>query len=123
MLHGANLDWIIEYRDIILYGLFTTLYLTLVVALLGTVVGVTFAWLRALGTRPLRPLVTAYVEVVRNTPFLIQLLFIFFGLPSLGTNMSSVGAAIVSMVFNLGAYRCEIVRAEIEATARGLRAA
>ena len=62
---------------------------------------------------------TAYVELIRNTPFLIQLFFIFFGLPSLGLQMSELQAANLAMVINLGAYSCEIIRAGIQATPRG----
>ncbi len=64
-------------------------------------------------------MVGAYVEMIRNTPFLIQLFFIFFGLPSLGLRLSELQAANLAMVINLGAYGCEIIRAGIQATPRG----
>ena len=63
--------------------------------------------------------VGAYVELMRNTPFIIQLFFVYFGLPSLGVRFSPATAAILAMVLNLGAYGCEIVRAGIEATPKG----
>jgi polar amino acid transport system permease protein len=63
--------------------------------------------------------VAAYVELVRNTPFIVQLFFIFFGLPSLGLRLSPEAASVIAMVVNLGAYAAEIVRAGIEATPRG----
>ena len=69
--------------------------------------------------RPLRFLSAAYVEFIRNTPFLIQLFFIFFGLPSLGLKLTAGQAALITMVVNLGAYATEIVRAGIEAVHRG----
>src|SRR5450830_858771 len=69
------------------------------------------AWLRA-G-------VAAYVELVRNTPFIIQLFFVFFGLPSLGLRLSPEVASALAMVLNLGAYASEIARAGIEATPQG----
>jgi polar amino acid transport system permease protein len=63
--------------------------------------------------------VSVYVELIRNTPFIVQLFFIYFGLPSLGLKLSPEWAAIIAMVVNLGAYAAEIVRAGIEHTPRG----
>ena len=61
----------------------------------------------------------AYVELIRNTPFIVQLFFIFFGLPAAGLKLSPEVASVIAMVLNLGAYACEIIRAGIEATPRG----
>ncbi len=66
-----------------------------------------------------RAFVAVYVELIRNTPFLIQLFFIFFGLPALGLRLTEVQAAMLAMVINLGAYSAEIIRAGIEATPKG----
>ena len=62
---------------------------------------------------------TFYVELIRNTPFLLQLYFFFFGLPSLGVRLSPNSAALLTMVINLGAYATEIVRAGIESISHG----
>ena len=59
-----------------------------------------------------------YVELIRNTPFIVQLFFIFFGLPSLGVKLSPEVASVIAMVVNLGAYAAEIVRAGIDSTPR-----
>jgi len=59
------------------------------------------------------------VELIRNTPFIVQLFFIFFGLPSMGIKLSPEVASVIAMVLNLGAYATEIIRAGIEATPRG----
>ncbi|MDP9126543.1 MAG: amino acid ABC transporter permease [Pseudomonadota bacterium] len=64
-------------------------------------------------------MVASYVELIRNTPFIVQLFFIFFGLPSLGLRLSSEAASLIAMTLNLGAYAAEIVRAGIENTPRG----
>lgn len=58
----------------------------------------------------------AYVEVIRNTPFVVQLFFIVFGLPNLGLKMTAGEAALLAMIVNPGAYSTEIVRAGIEVT-------
>jgi polar amino acid transport system permease protein len=104
---------------VLLKGIGITLQLILVGAVLGVALGTACAWVRALGPVWLKPVVAGYVELIRNTPFLIQLFFIFFGLPSLGLQMSELTAANLAMIVNLGAYSCEIVRAGIQATPRG----
>ncbi|MBO5392124.1 MAG: amino acid ABC transporter permease, partial [Pseudomonas sp.] len=60
-----------------------------------------------------------YVELIRNTPFLVQLFFILFGLPGLGVHISEWQAAVLAMVINLGAYSTEIIRAGIQAIPKG----
>jgi polar amino acid transport system permease protein len=64
-------------------------------------------------------LAACYVELIRNTPFIVQLFFIFFGLPSLGVKLSPEWASVLAMTINLGAYAGEIIRAGIEATPKG----
>jgi polar amino acid transport system permease protein len=60
-----------------------------------------------------------YVELIRNTPFIVQLFFVFFGLPAMGVKLSPEAASILAMLINLGAYATEIIRAGIDATPRG----
>lgn len=110
---------VLEQWRMLLYGLWLTVALTAVSAVLGTALGVACAWVRVEGPAPLRAAVGAYVELIRNTPFIIQLFFVFFGLPSLGLRLSPETASVLAMVLNLGGYSCEIVRAGIEATPRG----
>ena len=103
----------------LLKGLVLTVVLTGIALPLGMLLGVACAWARLHGGPLLRTVVASYVEVFRNTPFIIQLFFLFFGLPSLGLRMSPETASILAMTLNLGAYTCEQVRAGIEATPRG----
>jgi polar amino acid transport system permease protein len=107
-------DW-----PLLLRGVAATIALTAVSAVVGLLVGVLCGWARTWGPRALGLAVAAYVELVRNTPFIVQLFFIFFGLPSLGVRLSPEAASVLAMVVNLGAYAAEIVRAGIEATPRG----
>jgi polar amino acid transport system permease protein len=100
-------------------GLLWTLGLTVVATLLGVTVGVGGAWARSSGPAWLKWGVGAYVELVRNTPFIVQLFFIFFGLPAAGVRLSPELASIIAMVVNLGAYATEIIRAGIDATPKG----
>ncbi|CAN7756615.1 amino acid ABC transporter permease [Mesorhizobium sp. LjNodule214] len=119
MIYHFDFGWLVDYFPVLLKGIRITVQLTLVGALLGVALGTACAWVRALGPNWLKPVVAVYVELIRNTPFLIQLFFIFFGLPSLGIKMSELTAANLAMIVNLGAYSCEIIRAGIQATPRG----
>ncbi|RMU18269.1 amino acid ABC transporter permease, partial [Pseudomonas savastanoi] len=74
---------------------------------------------RAWKIQPFATIFAIYVELIRNTPFLVQLFFIFFGLPSLGVQISEWQAAVLAMVINLGAYSTEIIRAGIQAIPKG----
>src|ERR1700687_1097017 len=71
------------------------------------------------GPRPVRWLVAAYVELIRNTPFLVQIFIFYFSLPVIGIRLTANTAALAAMTINLGAYACEIVRAGIEAIPNG----
>jgi len=114
-----DFGWLLDYYPQIAKGIAVTLELIAIGGVLGIALGIICAWVRALGPKWLRPPVATYVELIRNTPFLIQLFFIFFGLPSLGLQLSELTAANIAMVVNLGAYSCEIIRAGIQATPKG----
>ena len=118
---GYHFDFaaVLAYWPILLYGVAITLELTALGAILGVGLGIFFAWGRTGGPRWLRTIATVYVELIRNTPFLIQLFFIFFGLPGLGIRLTAIEAALLATVINLGAYSAEIIRAGIEATPKG----
>lgn len=103
----------------LLRGAAFTLGLTAASAVLGVGLGVACGWARAWGPAWLRTLVGVYVELIRNTPFIVQLFFIFFGLPSLGVKLTPELASVIAMVVNLGAYAAEIARAGIEGTPKG----
>jgi polar amino acid transport system permease protein len=119
MTYQFDFGWLIESLPVLLKGIRVTVQLILIGAVFGVALGIACAWVRALGPKWLKPVVATYVELIRNTPFLIQLFFIFFGLPSLGIRMSELTAANLAMIVNLGAYSCEIIRAGIQAMPRG----
>ena len=100
-------------------GVVWTLGLTAISAVIGLVVGTLCAWARSSGPLWLRWLVGAYVELIRNTPFIVQLFFVFFGLPAAGVKLTPETASVIAMVVNLGAYAAEIIRAGIQATPKG----
>src|SRR5574343_878908 len=104
---------------LLIKGIAWTLGLTAISALLGVLLGIACAWSRTQGPAWSRLVVSAYVEWIRNTPFIVQLFFIFFGLPVAGVRLSPEWASVLAMVINLGAYSAEIVRAGIQSTPRG----
>jgi polar amino acid transport system permease protein len=119
------MHYVFQFGDVwaawpdLLWGAWLTIQLSAASMLLGLLVAVVCALGKTMGPRPVRWAVDAYVEAIRNTPFLIQLFIIFFGLPRAGLMLSSNQAALLAMVVNVGAYATEIVRAGIENISRG----
>ena len=110
---------VLANTDLLLRGALFTLELTAIGAILGVALGTVGAVVRAWKIQPFAWFFGVYVELIRNTPFLVQLFFIFFGLPSLGLKITEWQAAVLAMVINLGAYSTEIIRAGIQAIPRG----
>ncbi|HSV54910.1 MAG TPA: amino acid ABC transporter permease [Burkholderiaceae bacterium] len=110
---------ILSQWPLLLKGVLWTLGLTVISAVIGVLVGIACAWSRAHGPTWLKWLAGTYVELIRNTPFIVQLFFVFFGLPAAGVKLSPELASVIAMVINLGAYATEIIRAGIEATPKG----
>ena len=108
-----------QEHDRLLLGAWLTLRLSAITMVLGLAVGILGAVGRSSRSRVVRAIVHGYVEAVRNTPFLVQLLLVYLGLPSLGLRLTPDQAALLAMVVNLGAYATEIVRAGIEAVPSG----
>ncbi len=110
---------LLQYLGLFLEGTAVTLGLTAVSSLLGVGIGIAGAALLRSNIAMLRNLVKAYVELIRNTPFIVQMFFIFFGLPSLGFRLTALQAAALAMTINLAAYSIEIIRAGLEAVPAG----
>ncbi|MGQ9371569.1 amino acid ABC transporter permease [Azospirillum sp. ST 5-10] len=110
---------LLAYTDVLLAGAWLTVRLSAAAMVLGLLVAVVCALGKTWGPRPVRWLVQAYIEVIRNTPFLVQIFLVFFGLPSLGLRLSPDTAALLAMVVNVGAYATEILRAGIESIHKG----
>ncbi|NBO89560.1 MAG: amino acid ABC transporter permease, partial [Betaproteobacteria bacterium] len=85
----VELDFIavLTQWPLLLTGVMWTLVLTVVSAVLGVLLGIGCAWTRTQGSAVMRGVVGAYVELIRNTPFIVQLFFIFFGLPVAGIRL------------------------------------
>lgn len=119
MSYQLQFGELLPYWEVIAKGVAFTVVLTAVSTAAGVAVGTAGAAARTWGPRWASNLVGAYVELIRNTPFIVQLFFVFFGLPAAGIKLSENQAAVLAMVINLGAYSTEIIRAGIEATPKG----
>ncbi len=95
-------------------GAVMTLGLSVGAMLLGLLVGILAAAMRSSSMAPLRLVAGTYVEIIRNTPFLVQLYIVYFGLPSVGLRLTPVTASVISMTIYVGAYLTETLRAGIE---------
>jgi polar amino acid transport system permease protein len=112
-------DAVLAAWPLLLQGTWITVQLSISATILGLVVAIVCAWGKTSGPAPVRMAVNAYIEVIRNTPFLVQLFFFFFALPAVGLRWSPHTAALTAMVVNLGAYATEIIRAGIESIPKG----
>lgn len=119
MNYSFQFDDVFAAWPLLVKGTLNTIELSLLAMLLGLLVAIVCAWGKTAGPRPLRWVINAYIELIRNTPFLVQLFFFFFALPALGLRWSAYAAALVAMVVNLGAYATEIIRAGIESIPKG----
>ncbi len=108
-----------QARDQLLVGALLTLRLSVEAMVLGLIIAIAGALGRLMGPVWLRRLIRAYVEIIRNTPFLVQLFMIYFGLPMAGLRLDADEAALLTMTLSCGAYAIEIVRAGLQAVGRG----
>lgn len=119
MMAQLNFSALWPYWPELLSGLWVTIQLTLMATVGGVALGILGAALRSGRPSVLSRLWGVYVELIRNTPFVVQLFFIVFGLPNLGVKLTAGEAALLAMLINLGAYSTEIIRAGIQVTPRG----
>ncbi len=105
---------------VLMTGLKMTLLLTAISIAIALVLGIVFGLLRVSRSVWLRGIGTAYVDIFRGTPLLVQAFFIYFGIPSaLHFQMSALTAGIITLSLNAGAYMTEIVRGGIQAVDKG----
>jgi len=110
---------IIRYLPLFLKGVFLTVEISFFAILIGLPIGILAAVARTSRNKILNLAGAVYVEVFRNTPLLIQIFIIFFGLPSLGVKLSPYVSGLTALVLYVGAYNTEVIRAGLEAVPRG----
>lgn len=119
------LDWgsITGFYNLLLQGAWLTLVITCLAFLLAIVVGIIIAAGRTSTVASVRWLATLYVEVIRNTPVLLQIFIVFYGLSGLGLRLPPMVAGTLGLGLNVGAYLGEIFRAGVSAVPKGHREA
>ena len=111
------MSYTFQFRDVfaqqeaIAAGLLVTLQLSAVTISLGFLIGTLLAVVLVYGRRWAASAARIYVEVIRNTPLIVQLFLIFFGLPGIGIKLDVMTASVLALTINLAAYTAEIVRA------------
>ena len=116
------MDYIISIIPQMLMGTVDTLRLFFITIVLAIPLGILLAFCRVSSFKILRDVVAAYVYVLRGTPLMLQLLFVYFGLPFIpviGVRLDDFPAAVLAFVLNYGAYFCEIFRAGLQAIPKG----
>jgi polar amino acid transport system permease protein len=111
MQYTIHFSQVLEYIPYLIGGAWISLQIAFLAFCGGMVVGLAGAMAKTFGNRVLRAIVGAYVTFFTNTPQLVQIYFIFFGLPQFGLVLSSYEAVLVGMTLNAGAYATEIQRA------------
>ena len=111
---------LLPYTSQLLQALGTSIYITLIAMLVGSAFGVALYLGKAGRLRAVRRLSSGYIEAFRNTPLLVQLYLIYFGLPELGVHLNPTWAGIVALTLNNAAYTAEIYRAGFESVPHGL---
>lgn len=102
-----------------LRGLGTTVALSLISLVLGTLIGFALGMLRAGGSRMISAAIGAWVDLIRGTPFLVQIFLIFFILPEFGIELGAFTAGIIALTNLAACFICEIVAAGIGAVPTG----
>jgi len=118
MSYKFDFEFLAERWPDFVAGAWLTIQLTVLSIALGFVVGTVCALARVYGRPVVRRVAGTYVEVIRNTPLLIQIFIVYFGLSSLGLKLSAEVSAVLALTINMGAYTTEIMRAGIESIQR-----
>lgn len=119
MLENFSFRVIIEYLPLFGQGLVATMWLSLVSFAAALAVGILLCAMNLQRSRLLRVPAKIYIDTIRATPLLVQLYFLYFGLPRLGIVLPEIFVGILALALNSGAYIAEIIRAGILSISRG----
>src|SRR4051812_10919932 len=111
MNYNFRFEVLLRYQDEILNGVLLTIELSAITMVLGLLIGLAVAMASSSPQTIFRVPARFYVEAIRNTPLLVQLFIVFFGLPSIGIRLDANKAALIALSINMGAYGAEILRA------------
>ncbi len=110
---------VIDGLPSLLLGCLGTFLLAICGMVLAVIIGIGGVALRDSPIKPVRWLVIAFVELIRNTPFLVQIFFLFFALPLIGIRLDPTPTAIIALGINGGAYVIEIIRGGVQSIPGG----
>jgi His/Glu/Gln/Arg/opine family amino acid ABC transporter permease subunit len=118
---GYQLDpsIVIKHLPLFLKGVFLTVEISFFAIVIGLSIGILAAVARTSRFKILNLISAIYVELFRNTPLLIQIFIIFFGLPGIGIKLSPYISGLTALVLYVGAYNTEVIRSGLEAVPRG----
>lgn len=119
MSYDFDFSFLSQYWPMLMEGAWMTAQLSILATILGFLLGTLCAVGSTSQSAVLRAVVAVYVEIIRNTPLLVQLFVVFFGLASLGLKFSVTASAVIGLTINIGAYSSEIIRAGIESIHKG----
>lgn len=126
IIHSAALGGVgeffsdyIRYFPQILKGAPVALSLTLLAIIFGMILGLVISQMKMSKIRILKIIGSFYTWFLRGTPMMVQLFFLYYGMPKLGVNLSSYEAAVIGLSLNVGAYMAEIIRGGIQAIDKG----
>lgn len=119
MLADFNFRVIFEYLPLFLTGLKSTFLISIVSIMLALVAGIIACACRISGIKSIKYPAIAYIEIIRSTPLLVQIYFLYFGLPTLGIRVPEIQTGILALTLNSGAYIAEIIRAGINSVDDG----
>ena len=112
-------DFLPKYYTTYIDATVTTLKVSLIALLIGLLLGIVICLAKISTIKVLNVLATIYVEVIRNTPILVQIMIIYFALPEVGISFTPFMSAIIALSINSGAYVSEIFRSGILAIDKG----
>jgi polar amino acid transport system permease protein len=118
-LNKLDFGIVVERWEDLLHGVGYTMALSAAGIILALAIGVSGVRMQRSKWRGIRILVSMFVELIRNTPFLVQIFFLFFALPYLGVRLSPTVTAVIALAINGGAYSIEIIRGGVESIPRG----
>ena len=119
---GLDFSFLKEYFPVFLEGAKWTLIISAITVILGALLGTILCFMKRSKFsifKVLRVISTAYVEVIRGTPLLLQIYIVYFGLPSFGIQLEVLPSCIIAISLNSAAYVSEIIRAGIDAVDKG----
>jgi len=116
-MYNFDTSVILESIPFLIEGIKITLFISVISSICAFLTGLITVFFRTMGSKPLKFIAISYVEIIRNTPLLIQLYFIYKSLPAIGLMLPPIGCGILALSLYTGAFISEVLRAGINSVA------